>query len=274
MFCMAGHQMLAVRSGGTRSRETALGYYMVAASIGQGARPVRRGLARRLGRAAADRQAVRDRPRRRGGRACSSRCWCDRPASPPVPRRRGDFIPIGRLFKLRGFPAVMLSQRGDGHLPRPPGHLPAGAGRGPAIDSHHIGLLLTVRSVASLVSRVFYARLIFAVGRAPLTLVEHARQRRGLLGAGHSAAAAGDVCGSCHARLRHGHRLDADHLGRGSSRAGRGLRHRAHAADDRQPRRPDRVSRARRRCSPPPPGWREFWLALGFGLAASGSPSR
>src|SRR5262249_987180 len=36
MFCMAGHQMLAARAGGTRSRETALGYYMVAASVGQG----------------------------------------------------------------------------------------------------------------------------------------------------------------------------------------------------------------------------------------------
>jgi predicted MFS family arabinose efflux permease len=39
MFCMAGHQMLAARSGGKRSRETALGYYMVAASIGQGLGP-------------------------------------------------------------------------------------------------------------------------------------------------------------------------------------------------------------------------------------------
>src|SRR6478672_10915167 len=39
MFCMAGHQMLAVRSGGERSRETALGYYMVAASVGQGLGP-------------------------------------------------------------------------------------------------------------------------------------------------------------------------------------------------------------------------------------------
>src|SRR4029077_20661553 len=38
-FCMAGHQMLTVRSGGERSRETALGYYMVAASVGQGLGP-------------------------------------------------------------------------------------------------------------------------------------------------------------------------------------------------------------------------------------------
>ena len=38
------------------------------------------------------------------------------------------------------------------------------------IDSNHIGLLLTVRSIAALVSRMFYTRMIFAVGRMPLTL--------------------------------------------------------------------------------------------------------
>src|SRR4029453_2852279 len=36
MFCMAGHQMLAVRAGSTRSRGASLGYYMVAPSVGQG----------------------------------------------------------------------------------------------------------------------------------------------------------------------------------------------------------------------------------------------
>src|SRR5207244_12690424 len=39
LFCMAGRQMLAVGSGGRRGRETALGYYMVAASVGQGLGP-------------------------------------------------------------------------------------------------------------------------------------------------------------------------------------------------------------------------------------------
>src|ERR1700730_6724671 len=39
MFCMAGHQMLAVRAGGPQNRENRLGYYMVAASIGQGLGP-------------------------------------------------------------------------------------------------------------------------------------------------------------------------------------------------------------------------------------------
>jgi len=59
-------------------------------------------------------------------------------------------------------------------------YLPAlGAER--QIESNHIGLLLTVRSVASLVSRVFYARLIFAVGRAPLTLASMLGSAAGFL---------------------------------------------------------------------------------------------
>src|SRR4029078_11559662 len=48
-------------------------------------------------------------------------------------------------------------------------YLPAlGAER--LIDANNIGLLLTVRAAASLVSRAFYAPLIFAIGRLPLTL--------------------------------------------------------------------------------------------------------
>ncbi len=59
-------------------------------------------------------------------------------------------------------------------------YLPAlGAER--QIDSSHIGLLLAARSVASLVSRVFYARLIFSVGRAPLTLASMLGSAAGFL---------------------------------------------------------------------------------------------
>jgi MFS family permease len=38
------------------------------------------------------------------------------------------------------------------------------------IDASNIGLLLTVRSAAALISRMFYARAIYAIGRSPLTL--------------------------------------------------------------------------------------------------------
>jgi Major Facilitator Superfamily len=164
MFCMAGHQMLAVRSGGARSRETALGYYMVAASIGQGLGPFVVGWL--------------------GGSA----------ALPPtgllfaIPARikaqyrdHGDPIPVGRLLKLRGFPAVMLSSVVTvTSLDLLVIYLPLlGAER--QIDSSDIGWLLTVRSIAALVSRMFYARLIFAVGRLPLTLASMLGSAAGFL---------------------------------------------------------------------------------------------
>ena len=169
MFCMAGHQMLAVRSGGTRSRETALGYYMVAASVGQGLGPFVVGWLGGsaalpptgqlfsiglLAAAASVVIALLIQPARSAAREHDS----------------GDFIPIGTLLTLRGFPAVMVSSVVTvTALDLLVIYLPAlGAER--QIDANHIGLLLTVRSVAALVSRVFYARLIFAIGRAPLTL--------------------------------------------------------------------------------------------------------
>jgi MFS family permease len=49
------------------------------------------------------------------------------------------------------------------------------------IDAYNIGLLLTVRSAASLVSRAFYARLIFSIGRMPLTLVSMLGSAAGFL---------------------------------------------------------------------------------------------
>ena len=108
MFCMAGHQMLAVRSGGARSRETALGYYMVAASIGQGLGPLVVGW---LGGAAALPPTSKLFAIGLGLAAASVLvALLVRPAStPPRPRQPGDLVPIGELFRLRGFPAVMLS---------------------------------------------------------------------------------------------------------------------------------------------------------------------
>src|SRR6266545_3712030 len=157
MFCMAGHQMLAARSGGKRSRETALGYYMVAASIGQGLGPFVVGW---LGGVAA----------------------LIRPAAVKAQHHDGgDFIPIRQLLALRGFAAVMISSVVTiTALDLLVIYLPAlGAER--HIASDHIGLLLTVRSVASLVSRAFYARLIFAIGRGPLTLTSMLGSAAGFL---------------------------------------------------------------------------------------------
>jgi MFS family permease len=180
MFCMAGHQMLAVRSGGARSRESVLGYYMVAASIGQGFGPFVVGwlggsaavpptgqlfTVCLLTAAASMLVAVLVRPSRAKARQHDA----------------GDFIPIGELLKLRGFVAVMVSSVVTvTSLDLLVIYLPAlGAER--QIDSSNIGLLLTVRSVAALISRLFYARAIFAVGRNPLTLVSMLGSAAGFL---------------------------------------------------------------------------------------------
>jgi MFS family permease len=180
MFCMAGHQMLAVRSGGARSRETALGYYMVAASIGQGLGPFvvgwlggsaalpPTGLLFAIGLAAAAASAIV--------------ALLIRPAGSKARHHDpGESIPVGRLLKLRGFPAIMLSSVVTvTSLDLLVIYLPAlGAER--QIDSSDIGLLLTVRSVAALVSRMFYARLIFAIGRLPLTLASMLGSAAGFL---------------------------------------------------------------------------------------------
>src|SRR4029077_1527959 len=99
----------------------------------------------------------------------------------PQLHEHGDLIPVGRLLALRGFAAVMVSSVVTvTALDLLVIYLPAlGAER--QIDSNHIGLMLTVRSVASLVSRAFYARLIFAIGRTPLTLISMLGSAAGFL---------------------------------------------------------------------------------------------
>jgi len=169
MFCMAGHQMLAVRAGGIRNRESVIGYYMVAASVGQGLGPFIVGwlggsdpLAPTqklfsiglIAAAASVAVALLIRPAAQRGRPSGS-------AKP---------IPVGVLLQMRGFPALMVSSVVTiTALDLLVIYLPV-LGTEREIDSNHIGLLLTARSVAALVSRIFYTRMIFAVGRMPLTL--------------------------------------------------------------------------------------------------------
>jgi MFS family permease len=180
MFAMAGHQMLAVRAGRVRSRESALGYYMVAASIGQGLGPFVVGW---LGGAAALPPTERLFAIGLGAATVSLVVALLIRPDPATPKkyRSGDVVPIKDLLRLRGFPAVMVSSivtiTAQDLLVI---YLPAlGAER--HIDAYNIGLLLTVRSAASLVSRAFYARLIFSIGRMPLTLVSMLGSAAGFL---------------------------------------------------------------------------------------------
>jgi MFS family permease len=169
-FCMAGHQMLAVRSASARGRESALGYYMIAAAVGQGVGPFVVGW---LGGEAAVPPtgllfAI--------ALALAAAGIAVALAIPPPAQKAqrhgaGDVIPVGTLMRLRGLPAVILASVVTiTALDLLVIYLPLlGAERD--IDSSHIGMMLTARSVAALASRMFYARMIFGFGRAPLTLV-------------------------------------------------------------------------------------------------------
>jgi MFS family permease len=167
MFCMASHQMLAVRSANARGREAAFGHYMVAVSVGQGLGPFivgwvggsatipPTGYLFGLGVIAA--------------LVCQAIALTLRPA--PVPERpheAGKVVSLGELVRLPGMVAVLVAGVVTvTSLDLLVIYLPLlGAER--SIDAGNIGLLLTIRSAAALVARVFYARLIFLVGRLPL----------------------------------------------------------------------------------------------------------
>jgi MFS family permease len=180
MFAMAGHQMLAVRAGRVRSRESSLGYYMVAASIGQGLGPFVVGW---LGGSAALPPTGQLFTIGLGAAGLSLAVALLIRPDPAMPGKHqtGDLVPIKDLLRLRGFPAIMISSivtiTAQDLLVI---YLPLlGAER--HIDANNIGLLLTARSAAALISRTFYARLIFSIGRMPLTLVSMLGSAAGFL---------------------------------------------------------------------------------------------
>jgi predicted MFS family arabinose efflux permease len=169
MFLMAAQQMLTVRCASARGRDVAFGHFMVAISIGQGAGPFIVGL---VGGAVAVPQT--------GplfvigvitGILCFALSFAIRPAPPRAGQADHGDVALGALLRRPGMLAVLIASvvtvtAGDLLVI----YLPLlGAER--AIDASHIGNLLMVRSLAALVARLFYARLIYTMGRLPLTLI-------------------------------------------------------------------------------------------------------
>jgi predicted MFS family arabinose efflux permease len=169
MFLMAAQQMLCVRSASEQGREVAFGHYMVAVSIGQGLGPFLVGW---IGGGVAVPATA---PLFLMGVITATLCvgvaLAIRPAPPQAEGRDAPAVPLAELLRRPGMSAVLIASvvtvtAGDLLVI----YLPLlGAERN--IEASHIGLLLTVRAAAALVARVFYARLIQAVGRLPLTLV-------------------------------------------------------------------------------------------------------
>jgi MFS family permease len=169
MFLMASQQMLAVRCANARGREIAFGHYMVAVSIGQGLGPLMVGW---VGGAVTVPETG---PLFVIGAITAALCMVIALAIRPAPPqdRPGD-APTVALLDLLLRPG-MIAVLGASVATVTAGellvvYLPLlGAERN--IDASHIGMLLMTRSAAALIARLFYARLVYAVGRLRLTLV-------------------------------------------------------------------------------------------------------
>ncbi|MCC6890932.1 MAG: MFS transporter [Hyphomicrobiales bacterium] len=169
MFLMASQQMLTLRSASARKRESAFGYFMVAMSIGQGLGPLIVGWVGRGTTVAPTRELFII------GVIAAALCL----AFALVLRRRprtakraeeAPLMPVLTLLRVPGLLPVLIASvvtvtASDLLII----YLPLlGAER--HIDASHIGFLLVTKSVAALIARMFYARMIFAFGRKPLTL--------------------------------------------------------------------------------------------------------
>jgi MFS family permease len=167
IFLMAGHQMICIRSAGTGSREMALGNFLVAAAIGQGLGPFIIGW---LGGGASIPPTQLLFNMGVGGIACMMLVsFTLRPGGRIGPHvEQGEVLSLSELFRIRSLPTLLVASvititAQDLVVV----YLPLlGIERG--IDASQIGLLLTVRSAASMVARLLYIQLIYTVGRWPL----------------------------------------------------------------------------------------------------------
>jgi predicted MFS family arabinose efflux permease len=170
MFLMASQQMLTVRCATPQQRETAFGHFMVAISFGQGLGPFI------VGWVGGHATVPATGPLFLIGMAMAAACCAVACTIRPAPRAarhasNGKTVPIATLLRLPGMFAVLLASvvtvtAGDLLVI----YLPLlGAERN--IDATHVGMLLLTRSIAGLIVRLFYARLVFEVGRLRLTLV-------------------------------------------------------------------------------------------------------
>jgi MFS family permease len=170
MFCMASHQMLAVRCATMRGREATFGHFMVAVSSGQGLGPLIVGWVG--GSATVPATGYLFGIGLVAAALCQATAFTLRPAPPPVVRGAdAPIVPVRALVRLPGVLAMLTASVVTvTSLDLLVIYLPLiGAER--QVDANAVGLLLAARSIAALVARVFYARLLVVFGRLWLTLI-------------------------------------------------------------------------------------------------------
>lgn len=168
IFLMAGHQMFVVRCAGPRGRESVLGHYMVALAVGQMLGPILIGWS-------AGAAAIPPTEQLFLIASCVSGigmvlAFAMRPA-PDAERRGAGAGPVSLrdLLRVNGLvPVILASVVTVTSIDLVLIYLPLlGAERG--LSAGHVGALLTTRAIASITSRLVYARMIAVVGRANLT---------------------------------------------------------------------------------------------------------
>jgi predicted MFS family arabinose efflux permease len=167
LFLMTSQQMLCVRASSARTREQVFGNYMVAGAIGQGAGPYIVGLAG--GAASVPPTQLLFVLALAISALSLALALTMRPSrEPPAHAAGAALVPVSSLLRVPGVVAViaagvLMVASSDIVLIYVP---LLGTERG--IDVKDIGILLTVRAAASMVSRLLYARIVVAVGRFPL----------------------------------------------------------------------------------------------------------
>ncbi len=170
LFLMASQQMLCIRSAGRRGRDAAFGNYVVSSAIGQGLGPYviawvgGPAMLPSTGRLFAIALLI--------SIVSLVTAAAIRPAPKhlmPSPSR--EVVPVRALLRQPGLMAVLVASvitiTSQDLLTI---YLPL-LGASQNIDVRSIGSLLTVRSIASLVSRLGYTRILRLIPRQPLTLI-------------------------------------------------------------------------------------------------------
>jgi MFS family permease len=169
IMLMASQQMLCVRAAGPRSLESVFGNYMVAGAIGQGIGPYVVGWVG--GSAAVPPTQVLFVVAAVIAVISFAVSFAMRPRpDKPVAAGGAELVPVSQIVRIPGLVEVVLAgvilvAASDIIVIYVP---LLGAER--HIDVHDIGLLLTVRAAASMVARLFYARMVLAFGRWPLMI--------------------------------------------------------------------------------------------------------
>lgn len=187
LFVMASQQMLCVRSAGPRARDRAFGNYVVGSAVGQGLGPY---VVAWIGGASTmpatgklfDVALI-------VALLSLVTALVIRPApKPAVPMKNREVVPMRAILRQSGLMTMLVASvitvTSQDLLTI---YLPL-LGTEQDIDVRNIGALLTVRSLASLASRLFYTRILALIPRVRLTLLSMA------------AAGAGFACFACRSR--------------------------------------------------------------------------